>query len=267
LNRLRFLLPLVLLLGALVAPAPTAAILPPGDGGTTYFPGRMLRDDQVLGTDHCRVAAYGRVNGAVVIFIANHCGPTGGAYEGLVARTNSNIRIGVYGKRELGWTNNDLAYIILDAAWVPSVASGMRNKIYRGDVSGSDYWTMTTQPTVGDGCSAFASSKNVYENWQRYFGTDTAYRTGQTLGAGPDGCGTDGGNIQTNLDWHGGVCCTSGTPVVAQRDTTTLTGMITGQVGGLMYFETFAEGLADLDAYWDTHGNWSGAKLCVDADC
>ena len=42
----------------------------------------------------------------------------------------------------------------------------------------------------------------------------------------------------------------------------------TGTNGNLaLYFNPFYEGLQDLDAYWDTHGNHTGAKLCITSSC
>ena len=75
------------------------------------------------------------------------------------------------------------------------------------------------------------------------------------------------------------------TPPVLRFDTSTLSGLMTGfnsAVGGptegtkqltgtngnpALYYNSFYEGLQDLDAYWETHGNQTGAVLCTSSLC
>jgi len=54
---------------------------------------------------------------------------------------------------------------------------------------------------------------------------------------------------------------------VGSWDTTTLHGLATDAPGGLLRYNSFFEGLFDLDAYFDTHSNHTGAKLCITSSC
>lgn len=245
----------------------TNFIVPPSEGGTILFPGRPLRDEGNV-SSKCRVAAYGRVDNKLVIFLPNHCKDAHNEQPGAAAYTNGTtqkpggVRIGVWGTSPASVEDNDLTYIILDAAWRPT--SGL-NLIYRGNVAGSDFWTMTSQPTPQDGCAGWVGANpKVYENFQRSLSSSTVFRTGNVTSKRTvfDGC-----ELQTNLPYLGdNVCCPSGTPIVSDKDQHTLAGMWKGQNGNL-YFTSFYEGLLSLDLYWSTRGTRWGAWLCTTSSC
>jgi hypothetical protein len=237
------------------------------------MPGRVLRNHLDGTTSACRATAYGRVDSNLVLFLAHHCRdadngdvPYGPAY------TNGGVQIGWWGVPGVSWENNDLTYITLDvnSVWYPS---SQRNRIYRGDftdngLTASDYWYMTTQPTSADDCSSYPIGgdwldDNLYHMWQQYMTTTTDYRVGTPT---EETNVNDGCLIHTNLNAHAS-CCDSGSPFVGSWDTTTLHGLATDAPGGFLRYNSFREGLLDLDAYWDTHGNDTGAKLCITSSC
>lgn len=263
--------------------------------------GRVLRSVNP-DTSGCRATAYGRVDSNLVLFVANHCKdfgelsgndmPYGPAY------TDLWVQIGWWGygttkacNCPLSWEDNDLTYITLDvnSVWYPS--SG-RNRIYAGDadnsgtVNSNDYWYMTSQPGVYDGCAGFpaggAYPDTSYRMWQYTMSTSTDYDVGSVTGLTNSG---DGCQVFTKFGEHYGQCCDSATPIIRYSDQTTLNGLVTGfndQIGTVsegtkpatgtngnraLYFNPFYEGLQNLDAYWDTHGNHTGAKLCITSSC
>ena len=72
--------------------------------------------------------------------------------------------------------------------------------------------------------------------------------------------------------------------MIAYSDRTTLSGLMTGYNSAVgaptegtkvltnngqpaLYFNSFYEGLQDLDAWFDTHSNNTGAKLCITSSC
>lgn len=270
---------LALLVVALIAPVPAAAILPPSDGGTINFPGRMLRDDYDTWqngangrqANFCRGTAYGKVDGDLVLFVANHC--DAGAIEGQPAYTNGWVIIGTWGKRLQGWANNDLAYIRLYPSWRPT--SGL-NKVYRGSIANeSNFWTITSQPGVYDGCAGFPAGGEYpdtsYLNYQATFTTSYDYEVGHVTGLfnHDDGCG-----VFTDFDSHL-ICCESGAPVIRYSDTTTINGLMTGynnaipsadegvKFSGGLYFNPIYEGLEDLKGYFGANDT----GLCITSTC
>ena len=292
-ERLRFFLAAMVLatgIGSLSSPTPAS--------GATWngiiMAGRPLRDktNTVGGaTSNCMVAAYGRVDGNLVVFLPHHCRdaakgdvPYGPAY------TNGHVQIGWWGNPNSLWENNDLTYITLDvnSVWYPS--SG-RNRVYRGDVNynykvdSEDYWFLTTQPGVNDGCAGFPAGGEYpdksFRMWQPTMAADTRYEAGNVTGLTKlyDAC-----TVFTDFDaWNEGV--PSGTPVIRYSDKTTLNGIIgmynawTNQVdegtksnyGYYGYpavaFRPLYETLEILDTYWDGHGLKKGAFLCINSAC
>lgn len=252
------------------------------------MPGRVLRDYGGP-TSACRATAYGRVDSNLVLFLANHCrDPLNGDVHYGPAYTNGGVQIGWWGDPGASWEDTDLTYITLDvnSVWYPS--SG-RNRIYRGDLTfngdtSDDYWYMTSQPGQFDGCDGFpaggAYPDTSYRNWQETMVTNYPYVAHDVTGLriNNDGC-----LVFTKHEQHV-ACCDSGLPLIRYSDQTTLNGLMTGvnsQVGAptegtkvltnngrpALYFNAFYEGLQDLDAYWDTHGNHTGAKLCITSSC
>jgi hypothetical protein len=244
--------------------------------------GRVLRSVNP-DTSGCRATAYGRVDGNLVLFLANHCKQFGEQFGNDMpfgpAYTDGGVQIGWWGNGTTiacncpnSWEDNDLTYITLDvnSVWYPT--SG-RNRIYRGDVTGNgltsdDYRNMTTQPTASDGCSSYPIGgtwldDNVYQMWQQTMTTTYTNRVGTPTQKTSvnDGC-----LISSNLSVHGS-CCDSASPWVGSWDTTTLHGLATDAPGGLLRYNSFFEGLFDLDAYFDTHSNHTGAKLCITSSC
>ena len=251
-----------LLLGA--SATPVAAMTGP------ILPGRPISTDGHTGNG-CRAWAYGRVNGAMVLFVADHCFATqqeGAAVYDMGA--NPDQFIGYMGKRSNLWGGNDVAYIVLDSTRIPS--SG-RNRIYRGDVTNNgltsdDYWYVTHQPDWG--CSEPYLNTHyydvVYVPFQSSQSTTTDYRYGRMLGHtsnGNDGClvATD---LQSRLSQ--GVCCDAGSAFVPSWDTGTVWGVATDAPNNKLRFNSVKEGLDDLNAYMLDHGG-SGARLCTTSAC
>jgi len=257
------LLPIVgamaLLLGA--SATPVAAMTGP------ILPGRPI----FVNGQSCRGTAYGRVNGAFVLFLANHC------YDSLATgapiydtSTNPDTFIGYLGQRSSLWNGNDLTYIRLDSTRIP--ASG-RNRIYKGDMTGNgltsdDYFYVTRNPSTP--CSSLPPGGNwlddIYHPFQATQATTTKYRTGQLFGkmsnGGPDGC-----LILTLLSVHS-ACCDSGSPLIGSWATNTVLGIATDREpsNNTIRFNSLYEGLEDLNDYMVDHGG-SGAWLCQTSAC
>lgn len=238
------------------------------------MPGRPLRDDKTAGGqpigNQCRSIAYARVGGDLALLVANHC-RSGSEYAGSAAFTNNWVQIGTWGLTNTAWANNDLAYIDLADAFRPYYGA---NQVYRGEVPGNNWWTITTQPGQFDGCDGFPAGNafpdTSYQNWQATKTSTTAYRTGhvtdwyetkaQRIAAGSDGC-----LMQTDFSLHS-QCCDSGSPFIRYSDTTTVNGIATTGFGGVLQFNPLHEGLQDLDAFWDAQ-NGTGAWLCTTSAC
>lgn len=253
------------------------------------MPGRVLRD---FGgnTSACRAAGYARVDNNVSLLVPNHCKDAWNEQPYAPAYTNGGVQIGWWGNPGTTWEDNDLTYITLDVNSVYYPTSG-RNKIYRGDVAGDDYFYMTSQPTAVDGCAGYPTEPlgypllGAHRMWQSTMTSTTAYQARQITGYA---FSNDGCLVFTKFTEHLGVCCESGAPVIDPAvDPTTLAGFSTGynenipagdvdegtkgdaDINGVryLYYNTFFEGLEDLDAYFDTHSTMTGAKLCITSSC
>lgn len=175
----------------------------------------------------------------------------------------------------------------MNSVWYPA---NSRNRIYRGDFNTNgitdapDYWVMTSKPTANDGCAGFpdgAYPDTSHRMWQQTMATNNIHETRNVTGLSSlnDGC-----VVFTSFGMHNN-CCDSGTPVIRAGDLTTLNGILgdfnanfgapdegtksnTGTNGNpALGFRPLYEGLADLDAYFETHSTNTGAFLCINSAC
>lgn len=261
------LLTLTLLAGAaLVAPQHVAA----ADG--TNLAGRPISGgyDPNIGGGNCQGIAYGRVNGAFVLFTADHCRKGAGGVvnsmdrSGQVVYGPNGTRIGVWGPLSSAGADHDLTYIFIDAASKPTYA----NQIYRGVVSiYADWWSMTAQPVVStDGCDAQANWGGDTA-WQMAQPTSGAIGTPYTSRAATLGVEnvSEGSGLTRNctivmngLSTRFGTYVESGSPVVKSGATNKLFGHVTGGIT----VTPIAHGLAALDNFYG-----GDTRLCITAAC
>ena len=158
-RRRRFVHPLMVVLGALVFAAPVAAAPEPIPVDTSNLAGRPISGgyDANIHGGNCQGIAYGRVDGRLVLFTANHCRFSNGVINpedrsGQPVYGPNGSRIGVWGPTSTVASTHDLTFIYIDAAAKPANT----NRIYRGPYNGAggvdDWWVMTGQPTVDMGC-------------------------------------------------------------------------------------------------------------------
>ncbi len=258
------------------------------------MPGRVLRDwgpNPPVNSSACRAIAYGRVDSNLVLFVAQHCKIAFMEQPYAPALTNGSVQLGWWGvgtatscNCPTSWEDNDLTYITLDVN-SPYYPTSNRNLIYRGPNGIDNYWHITTQPGQFDGCEGFpaggAYPDTSYRMWQKTMTSTYQLENRDVKGLHfhHDGCEvfTDGGQHND--------CCDSATPIIRYSDQTTLNGFLTGvntlvtsvdegtkpatgtNGNPAMFFNPMYEGLQDLDAYFDTHGNHTGAKLCINSAC
>jgi hypothetical protein len=245
----RVIAPLALLVAALAAPTPVAAAITLNLAGRPYGPSSDY---------YCHGLAYGRVNNELVLFTADHCwgddlsgwGPT----------------IGTWGPRNINGSGEwDLAYIRLNLSQHnPSV----KNQIYRGPVTGNNYWTITAQPSPSLACDGrnWGNNYTVYHNYQMSDASLMYYRTGSTtqevsLSPPPNTC-----VIYTTLSKHQGK--DSGSPFVLSGNTNTLFAVATSTgPNNTVAIAPIYTGLLKLDQYWQNAGTHTGAYLCTTSTC
>lgn len=262
LRKFSILLPLMLMIAALLAPTPAAA------SDTTNYAGRPLSGSAfILDNPSCHGIAYGRVNNLNVLFVASHC------YTGLAQGTSiynkNGVRIGGLGNEtEAGIQGRDLRYIKLDTGQWPA----SRNRIYRGDVAGDDFWTMTAQPRATTGCSRVGgwdgTEFTAYHNWQPNDTDLDPYRTGRTTNVFGQ---TDASHctVQTSLTFHGTLYIDSSSPWVLASASDQLWGWSSSRTnpGDYLLVTPMYDALYYLDQYWGTRGNQVGAWICTTAAC
>lgn len=242
-----------MLLGSLLAPSVSAVTL------QTNLAGRPLNGNTVL---WCTGVAYGRVNGAMVIFTANHCAD--GRQPGDYVYGATGQPLGTWGSNGTS-TPYDLAWIkLLNGNW-PTVPY----QIYRGDCSDgtcpggtSSYWTVDNLQGSNDYSCANAplhTGADVWENWRTTVDDHSRARLGEFLSMGPT---TAGGGwstpcmLQTNL-LYSTTYKHSGAGLVAH--TGEVLGVATSVDGsGRLRFSNFREAITRLD-----NALPGGAYLCT----
>lgn len=151
-RRLTPIAPLALLVSALIAPNTAYAY------ETQNLAGRPISGiaDNTGMSIHetaCQGLAYAAVNNKMALLTAGHCmGPTHSdrlELVGVTVQGPNGGTIGEWGPLVENIDNHDLAYIKLYSGNWPS----NRNRVYRGDVIGDDWWTITAMPSGAIKCS------------------------------------------------------------------------------------------------------------------
>lgn len=237
--------------------------------------------DPNIGGGNCQGTAYGRVDGAFVLFTANHCryhlengenvlNPEDRSGEPVYGRNGTQI--GTWGPLSSAGSVHDLTFIYINASSKPSNA----NKVFRGPISGaSDWWTMTAQPTSDFGCdgSNLLSGAAVHQNAQPVSGALTAiYRSSSTqfgYGFGPVGSGlTRNCTVKVSNTVRFNVFVESASPYVSSLGTDKLLGHATGQWSGggcasaCITFTPIYHGIEHLDSFFG-----GVTRLCITAAC
>jgi hypothetical protein len=225
---------------------------------------------------------YGMVNGSKVLFTARHCNahdlnggwvkdPIGNSLGSWANNTGSSTAYNNIGQY-------DMSFIWLVAGSWPNGGAGYPNEIYRGAVSGTDYWTNTPK-----------WSSPTFDNLDNILG-DTIHRNQQEVAGGtkPYIDGTVSVNVgdsfvNTNLqsDNCSGTGIDSGTPWVVAGISETF-GVGTSSwgtpycypngVGPLARYDVVAnwrQAILDLNSWVVTNygsGN-GGAYFCANAAC
>ena len=276
------MLPLALLLGALTLPTPVAAADP------TNLAGRPISGgyDPNIGGGNCQGIAYGRVNGALVLFVPHHCRHhsefINGKWvqvvnsmdrSGMVVYGPNGTRIGTWGPLSTPSATHDLSFIYIDAASKPTNA----NQIYRGpDPAAADWWTMTAQPTsTSSGCDGSWSADIVWQmaqdqsgdlDWIYYDRQGTAMNFLVSKGSGLTRyCAIRTGIYVRNLCNCSANVVESGSPVVRQDYQSRLFGYMT------LSYSCLYDCLAVTPIYEGIHAldDWYGGdtRLCITASC
>jgi hypothetical protein len=209
----------------------------------------------------CHGLAYGIVDNDPVLFTAHHCR---NIVDGVAVDTgdpvnNQNgVKIGVWGPNAAQINRWDLAYIKLDNGDWPV----NRNRIYRGAVSGNDYWTITAQPANALDCNGTNWDNlisTIYQNYQANWTTTTPYRQGTTL----DYVWVNGEEclIETSLTPHS-TCCDSGTPWIHGSATNKLWAVGTYKHSHIEVTPV-ARAMYELDQHYADIGDHVGAWMCT----
>lgn len=276
LKRLRFILPLALVLAALALPAPVAAADPTNAAGRPISGGY----DPNIGGGNCQGIAYGRVAGALVLFVPHHCRygkECSGCLNsmdrsGMVVYGANGTRIGTWGPLSTPSATHDLTFIYIDAASKPTYA----NRIYRGpDPAASDWWTLTAQPTsTTSGCDGNWSADAAWQMAQDQEDLDWIYynRQGSLMnflvskGSGLTRyCAIRTGLYVRNLCSCPSDVVESGSPVIREDYQTRLFGYMT------LSYSCLYDCLAVTPIYEGIHAlaDWYGGdtRLCITAAC
>lgn len=241
--------PLALILAALAAPTPVLAT------HTTNLAGRPINGDALAPGASCHGLVYGMVDNRPVLFTADHChGGQGNVVSGI-----GGERIGTWGPRNVAGSGAaDLAFIWLDNGKWPA----NRNRVYRGEVAGNNWWTMTAQPYAVSGidCGTAQAMSGIYHNWQSSDTSTTPYRTGVMqywASWSPTYC-----NIVISLQYHGEGTLDSGSPFIHASHTNTIFGIATYQTGNLWVALT-RTGFVALNGYYQSVGTHTGVRICT----
>jgi hypothetical protein len=151
--------------------------------------------------------------------------------------------------------------------------------VYRGAVTGDDWWTITANIQGALKCSALDDGildSNIYQMYQDSQYTSTAYRTGWTNDYFDDEFKTLNNGyctVLTDLARHGNCCIDSSTPFVIAGYTNTVFGFGTGHcdVGctpdDAIVVQPLYKGMDNLNEYWVDHGQNIGSWLCQTSTC
>jgi hypothetical protein len=272
------LAPLLLLIGALALPAPAYAT-------SVNVAGRPIQGN--INTGHagsCSGIGYGRVNGSLVVFLADHCRTGHSENEpGDPVMGPTGVVIGTWASIIPAIQQHDLSYFWVNAAGTP----GNANRIYRGDVAGSDFWEMTAQPSSALSCDGEAEwgSDDIYQMNQISSETTEPYRTGSlpaealsdlytyysyvTYSDGSTHC-----RIYTYdlpVRYAPNLHIESSSPIMKEAQSARLfayaTGMSNGCGGDCITITPIYNSLKAADDYWEVNGSNLGAYMCIDAAC
>jgi hypothetical protein len=252
-RRLSVIAPLAFLVAALAAPAPVAAVV------TTNLAGRPIGGSAATS---CHGLAYGKVDNKMVLFTAYHCRKD--VPGGVVVNGPGGVRIGVWGPDYTALRAHDVAYIKLDNSNWPTV----KNRVYRGDVPGDNYWTITENPTFGNSCQGAswnAISSVVYQNWQSSTTSTTDYQVGVTLGY--DQNNGSSCSIWTSVPWHGLGWKDSGSPFVLDNHPHQVWAVGSAHGGNNLIVTPIYGGILALDQIWANQGTHTGAWFCTTSSC
>jgi len=228
--------------------------------------------------------AYGKINNNIVLYYPWHgmnheCainkyvyGPNGsiiGAFWGM-GDANGSVCVATYG---CSGSDHDLGVIrLFDGNW-PAVL----NRIYRGDVAGSDFWYVTQGPYYGLRCSNIEDANvlltGVQQGYQDTTSSTLPYRSGIIQGRLGDNYQCDVTTSITSTDWgcteSATVHCkrSSGTPFAWEGNLNTISGFASWRTTtGKLVINPFYDGIRAIDAWWDQQYQ-SYAKVCTNADC
>ena len=233
----------------------------------TNYAGRPLGTSGAV--NDCHGAAYGRVDGSLVLFSAYHCNPaSAGLGAGQPAYGHDGSIIGFWASDWGGASVNDFSYIWLETGQVPFI----KNEIYRGFNPAcptcADHWTVTTAyPSVGLSCAYISSKFNrtVYQNFQPFYNYTWEKEPGLMTGFKVSGSSCQ---VQTTINWHGAAYKDSGSPFVYGASTNQPVGIATSKDGSnALAFSTFYDGWNKANVYWLSHGSNVGVHLCYDSNC
>jgi hypothetical protein len=212
----------------------------------------------------CQGVAYGRVDGALVLFTANHCADGRGQGDIVLDPNGSMLGSWHYtGHSE----EHDLAWIELIAGAHPSNL----NQVYRGGFAPTDYATITQPyPSSSLSCASIDSRFGVATS--QYFQNTTQSianpRTGHITGYTWYTPSTNQCLVQTDIPAQ---CCgikDSGSPFGLYGFSYTMFALATGGAnGGGLQVTPLYEGIHAIDDFYYARGNHLGAFMCYTASC
>ena len=229
--------------------------------------------------------AYAKIDGRIALLYPWH-GRTHSSYDGKIVYGPNDTRIGTWAA-DVCYTppqsatrcasNYDLAVIWIDSTSKPSAL----NQIYRGEVTGDNYWTVGIDPTTSHSCAGLNDGSEwgdgVRQNFQRTYSTTLPYESSTITSMVTYDIGIAQCLVMTTQAWHGYGTPSyrdSGTPFVLSSIPNTVsffgtmrTGPASGGPNEKVIVSPLYGGLKVLDDYWETHGGNTGANLCHNATC
>lgn len=209
----------------------------------------------------CQGTVYGRVDGVMVLWTANHCN------EGVgnpVYNADGNV-IGLWMSKTIGapW---DLAAISLYPGFYPP---DNRNLIYKGN---GTWWSNGYKmPVTGLSCNnledtfTYHSNLTVYQSWQPYLTASNSYRTGKMPGyyTHPDSTHCE---VMTTIPNVAAPGKASGSPFFVATYGASVAGVATRLGPDGLNFTPWYSGIRAYDA-WNKSNGGSGAFFCSNSAC
>jgi hypothetical protein len=229
-----------------------------------------------FGTGHG--IAYAKIDGRVALLYPWH-GRDHPSFDGRIVYGKSDTKIGTWAADVCAnvtitqyqcASHFDLAVIWIDAEDRPANL----NRVYRGEVAGDNFWTITADPPTSHNCDGLDDGSEWGDDVAQNFQWDIAgwvppatYTVSNITGFRWHHDAQNMCLVITDRTWHGPAARDSGTPFVLTSIPNTVFAFGTFQTNNKVEVTPLYGGLKVLDAYWETHGGNTGANLCTNAGC